>query len=346
MDPPLKITVLLFIAISVVNQDTMNASKSLKETHPQKYYLKLMCKFIYFMGMGDCWYEKTKRSKTHKVLYGIWAFIINAYVILTTINGVLANFRSDLLVKERNDLIQFSFAHPSFCLKYIILIFQKERVRVLLERMLEGTRSIYSSVEIDRASMKSAFIYVSSMVVSTFGTLLFATIDGIWTHIKEGIPIRTEVVLYPTRSDSGVFVNILRVMVELHWWCIVTYMLLVNALSTFSLTFTGYKFKLVRRCAQNMQYAIGNIYSIQVIETTALMVMTLVRLVASMVGTSIFHSGWDMVPVSKSLRCMVVVSIQRSQVPVYMSAFGIIMLSHANFVTLMRSSYSFFAVMY
>lgn len=58
-----------------------------------------------------------------------------------------------------------------------------------------------------------------------------------------GIPIRTEVVLYPTPADSGLFVNILRTLVEMHWWLIVALMTTVDALGACSLVFVGHKFR-------------------------------------------------------------------------------------------------------
>ncbi|RVE48662.1 hypothetical protein evm_006733 [Chilo suppressalis] len=388
----------------------MDAKKSLKECHPQKYYLTFLFRVIYYLGMGDCWYEKTERSRTHKILYGIWAFIYNSYLILNTINQVTANFRSDLTVKEKNDMIQFTFAHPCFCVKYMILIFQKERVRNLFKRMMEGNRSIYSSIDLDKESVRKAIIYSICLAVITLWTLLFALMDGIFTYISEGIPIRTEVVLYPTRHNSGFFVNILRFLVELHWWCIITNMLVADCLCVSTLIFSGYKFKIVTMyfnnlrkktrnkigtksrlalrddfekdfklgiqlheealwCAGYVQYAIGNLYSVQVFETITLLVMCLVKLVtnernltfliavltyicclvamtlayfsaagdvtyhASTVSTSMFHCGWEFVAGSKSLRTMAVVAIQRSQVPVYMTAFGVMLLSYSNFIS-------------
>ncbi|KAF9796875.1 hypothetical protein SFRURICE_015857 [Spodoptera frugiperda] len=67
---------------------------------------------------------------------------------------------------------------------------------------------------------------------------------------------------------------------------------------------------------------------------------------ASEVGTAIFHSGWEDCEGRADLRTLAVVALQMSQVPVYMTAFGVITLSYTNFISVLRSSYSFFAVMY
>ncbi|KAL0820901.1 hypothetical protein ABMA28_005561 [Loxostege sticticalis] len=400
----------------------MDVPKNLKETHPQRYYLKKMCKWTYYMGIGDCWYEETKRSKTHKILYALWATFINSYIILGTVNELLANFRSDVTPQEKNDLIQFSFAHPSLCAKYIFLILQKDRVKKLFKRMV-GEKRVFTSLEVEKQSVREAFIYSVSLAIVTYGTLTMTVIDAFKRYIKEGVPFQTEVALLPSPSYSGLFSGVLKVFKELHWWAIVSNMLLVDGLSFFSLVFLGYKFKLVRIyfeslrekvlrnadnkskealaeefqkdfvtgvklhedalwCARNVQYALGNIYGVEIIETSTCMVILLIKIVdsgrnmtfllanlfffsclfmingaymmaagdvtyeASLLSTSMFHCGWELVRVGRGFRTLAVVAIQRSQRPVHMTAFGVITLSHGNLISVVRSSYSFFAVMY
>lgn len=139
------------------------------------------------MGFGDCWYEKTQRSKTHKIVYAVWAVFMNGYLMLNVLNEILANFRSDLTVKEKNDLIQFSMAHPSLCAKYIFLILQSNRVRVLLKRLVDGGRSTITSLEIERKSVREATLYSVALGFVAYGTLLMTTIDAFISHKTKGI---------------------------------------------------------------------------------------------------------------------------------------------------------------
>ncbi|CAH0587902.1 unnamed protein product [Chrysodeixis includens] len=112
----------------------------------------------------------------------------------------------------------------------------------------------------------------------------------------------------------------------------------------------------------------GPLYSIQVYEGVTLLVMCLIKLVvternyvfllanlafmvsiiiltgaymipagditheASEVSTSMFHSGWELHG-GADLRTLAVVALQVSQVPVYMTAYGVIVLSHRNLVS-------------
>ncbi|KAG6456931.1 hypothetical protein O3G_MSEX010030 [Manduca sexta] len=347
---------------------------NLKQSHPQKYYMKLVFRCLYYFGLGDGWYEQTNRSANAKKLYLIWAVIANLYVVGIICNECLANFRSDLSDLEKNDLVQFTFAHLSILAKIMSFYFQKSKIRIIFEKLLEETRSVFYSEELDKQCVKQYIRYSLALIGVSYLTLFTTTINGIRVHFMEGIPIRTEVTFYPRASDSGYLINILRFFIEFHWWYIVGIMVVIDCLGVASLVFVSYKFKLLQLyfkqmrekvlenhgkverkvledefkkdfvvgvklhahalwCARNVQQGLGSIYSVLVFESVSLMVMCLVKLVASLLSTAIFHCGWEFIRADTKLRVLTVFAIQQSQVPVYMMAFGIMTLSYNNFIS-------------
>ncbi|KAJ2949578.1 hypothetical protein O0L34_g15496 [Tuta absoluta] len=399
----------------------MFKKKTLKQTHPQKYYLKMFCTFIYYLGGGNCWYEERKTSKLGSIFYNTWAVTVNTYALVVFVDQLLSSFRP-LTLKEKNDVVQFDIAHSTICAKFVVLYLQKKRIRLLLKSFIEEDRE-YALLELERVAVKRAFRYCSAMQGTLYLTLFFYLVDGIRMHFKEGIPIRAEVVYYPSPEHSGVIVNILRFFVELHWWYIVSMMTCIDCLSVCSMVYLAYKFrclgvyfaslrqKLIKNFksmsvdaalkkhrddfvvgiklhehalsySRQIQHALGNLYSIQVIETMFLLVMALFKLVvnernltflissatymtcivvllggymlaggdityeASLLPNSIFNSGWELTKGNKELRTLAVVALIRSQRPVIMTAFGVLNLSYSNFILVLRHSYSFFAVMY
>nr|WQS23374.1 odorant receptor 30 [Diaphania glauculalis] len=54
---------------------------------------------------------------------------------------------------------------------------------------------------------------------------------------------------------------------------------------------------------------------------------------ASRLSTSIFHSGWELIRTRRQFRALAVLAIMSSQKPVHMTAFGVITLSHRNFIS-------------
>ncbi|KAH9634613.1 hypothetical protein HF086_009265 [Spodoptera exigua] len=369
---------------------------SLKKSHPQKHYFKALCKFMFYLGMGDLWYEESSATYISKKVYTLWQIVANGYIIIILLDELSSYARSDLTDREKNDLVQFTFAHPLIYCKVLTLYIWKDRIKVVMERLLEGSRPIFHSLELERLSVKQFSRHCFSLIGASYVTLCSATIEGVRLHFIEDIPIRTEVVYFPNRSETGFFINVLRFFVEFHWYCIVAMMATMDCLALCSLLTVGHKFRVLRlyfrelrtrimehrgkktreelneefkkgfvvgiklhvdalwyvpscfarMCARNVQQSMGPLYSIQVMESVALLVMCLIKMVASEVGTAIFHSGWEHCDGRADLRSLAVVALQMSQVPVYMTAFGVITLSYSNFISVMRSSYSFFAVMY
>ncbi|XP_063830237.1 uncharacterized protein LOC135079511 [Ostrinia nubilalis] len=286
-----------------------------------------------------------------------------------------------------------------------------------------GEERLYVCLDIEKKSVRKAMLYSLSLAAVTYVTVFFTALDGLRDAIKEGIPFRTEVHLFPSPSYSGIFSGFLYVLKECHWWVIVTNMILVDGLSIFSLVYLGSKCKLVCKyfdslrektiknsksmsketlgqefekdfvtgiklheealwCARNVQYSLGNIYGVEIIETTTVLALCLIKLVSaernfmfllanlmyigclmvingaymmvagdityqiSKLPMSIFYCGWELVPWRPGLRTLIVVALQCSQKPVYMTAFGVITLSYGNFISVIRASYSFFAVLY
>ncbi|XP_068622637.1 uncharacterized protein [Battus philenor] len=401
----------------------MTNNENLKENHVQKYYLKKICYALHWFGLGDFWYEKFSRRNRLKSFYLLWMFLANAYIFLMIANEMLAHIRNDLNEKERGDLILFSFAHPAIAGKIFVLYIKREKVKEVLQILLEENKEEVFDQKLDRNSVRRAKIYCTCLFVNIYIILTSATVEGIKNHIEEGVPIRTEVTFVPTRDDSGLLVNVFRFFIQLHWWFMVSIMCAIDFLSISSLVFLSYKFKRVRlhfekfrcilikeykfktgevldemfrknfvlgvklhqhalRCSRKIQKSLGGLYSVQVCESISMLVTCLLKLTmnernilatiknltfitcvillngaymiaggdvtyeASLISDSVFHSGWEYAKPNGSLRNLVVITLQRSQAPIRMTAFGVLSLSYDSFISVLRLSYSFFAVMY
>ncbi|XP_049871807.1 uncharacterized protein LOC126370827 [Pectinophora gossypiella] len=393
----------------------MTTLKRLKQTEPQKYYLKYICTVIYCLGGGNCWYTDKKASKPVKIVYTVWAVTVNVYALIVFLDEIAAVLRP-LTPKERNDHTQFMIAHLTVSAKFVVLYLQRNRIKAFLERFLEDDRE-YVSFELEKASGKRALMYCIPIQITLFITLSSTMVDGIRTHFKEGIPIRAEVVYFPSPSQTGVVCNIFRFFIEVHWYYVVALMTSIDCLSVSCMVFLSSKFKLLSTYfeglkkkhqanvgnksqqelvdefrqdfvmgiklhqhalwyAKHVQYALGNLYSIQVVQSMFLLIICLIKLVAneynltfwvanftymsclvallggymmaggdityeaSRVPTAIFNCGWELMQGDKELRTLAVVELIRSQRSVVMTAFGILELSYSNLI--MVSFFLFF----
>nr|QZA75636.1 odorant receptor 52 [Plutella xylostella] len=393
----------------------------MKKEISDKLFAKGVCRSLFVFGLGDCWYEAMDLSRVQKILYAIWMFISNAYLIIVVFSEVLANLRSDLTLKENNDCIQFSMAHTTVLGKFLVVYLNRFKIRKFYQRLIEDTRTTFSASS-EAAAVRKSKVYIGIVTLSMILCLSMTTVDGIMFHFREGIPVRTLVTYWPKNEDRGWFVSLARVATQFHWWYLIAVMVASDSVCITALIYLGFKFRSLRLfflslkrnfeenvseknqselvdeylegfvkgiqlhdrilwCAKNLQTALGNVYSFQVVQSITLLSMCLIKLVsgdrsftfilantafilcllaltgtymmaageitceASLVPVCIFQSGWERCG-GAPLRPLLVMSLMRSQAPVVMTAFGIFDLSYRNFISILRSSYSFFAVMY
>lgn len=158
---------------------------NLSQQNPQKKYVKIICEVLYYFGVGHCWYETMPRTKLHQRIYQIWMTISNFYIFSFTLNEFLANIRTDLDDREKNDLVQFMFAHTTINSKIICLYIEKKRILKVLERLLENN-NVFVTQNFDKACVNKAVRLCVSVLVMSYAALLASTIDGVRAHLGEG----------------------------------------------------------------------------------------------------------------------------------------------------------------
>lgn len=145
-----------------------------------------MCDILFYLGAGNVWYKKRKLTKIQQYIYNIYATIINIYIFGNCINIFLANLRSDLTSKEKNDLVQFMMAFSSLGIKLVVWYAMKNRIKILLRRFFEEKRE-FARLDLDVESVKKAKMYCITVVLIVYLTITSGTVDGIMTHFKEGM---------------------------------------------------------------------------------------------------------------------------------------------------------------
>ncbi|XP_073960002.1 uncharacterized protein isoform X1 [Choristoneura fumiferana] len=397
---------------------------TLKETHPQKYYLRLISRLMYYFGLGNYWYEGS--STRHPRLYIAWCIFIQTYMLIVVLDIFLAILRPDLHDEEKSEAIQIGFCQLLVLLKFIIVILQRNRIRKGFKKLLEEDRDIFSSLEVEKRSVKTAKIFFLPFLFVIYSYLGTTVVSWTFASILNGTPIQTQVIYFPTPAHTGFPYNLLRLFIIGHWWLHATMMTTSDCLCSLPIFFVAAKFKQVQMyfenlgvmdlehwsgedfkkavidgiklhrnalwCASNIQSAMGTLYGIQILQTVILGGISLCQLAiqcislcffqsqertmmillseavfivcvsvltaayminsgvisheAATVATSIFHCGWQRVPMDNNLRTLLVVAIYQAQLPVYMTAFGMLTLSHESFVRVLRAAYSLFALMY
>nr|AJF23810.1 olfactory receptor OR51 [Planotortrix octo] len=386
----------------------------LKEIHPQKYYLRLVSRLMFCFGFGTYWYEG--EDTRYPRLYTVWCIIIQSYIFLVVLDLILAILRPDLSDEEKSAVIQVGFSQLLVILKFIIVVLQRHRIRDGFKKLLEEDRDIFTSLELEKESVKTAKVFFLPFMIASYSYLTLNLVWSTFVSIMHGTPIQTQITYFPTPALTGFPYNFLRILIIAHWWTHATMMITADCLCSLPIFFVTAKFKQVQMyfeilgennledwsgeefrkgfvngiklhqnalwCASNIQSALGILYGVQIWQTVILIGITLFQLAsvertmsnmitglvfivcvslltgayminsgiityeAAKVATSMFHCGWERTRADRRLRTLLVVAVQRAQRPVYMTAFGMMNLSHESFVTVLRAAYSFFALVY
>uniref|UniRef100_A0A0K8TUR0 Odorant receptor n=1 Tax=Epiphyas postvittana TaxID=65032 RepID=A0A0K8TUR0_EPIPO len=387
---------------------------TLKATHPQKYYLRVVSRLMFYFGFGTYWYEGSPTR--YPRLYAAWCILIQSYIFIVVMNLVMAIIRPDLREEEKSEVVQLGFSQLLVVLKLIIIILQRHRIRAGFKKLLEEDRDIFCSLEVEKQSVKTAKAFFLPFIIGSYSHLSTTLVRWIFVSVMNGTPIQTQITYFPTPALAGFPYNVLRILIIAHWWLYVTIMITSDCLCCLPIFFIAAKFKQVRMyfenlgesdlrewtaddfmkaivngiklhqnalwSASNIQSAMGILYGVQILLTVILAGISLFQLAslertfmnmasgavyiicisfltgayminsgvityeAEAVATAMFHCGWQRVPAERRLRTLLVVAIQRAQMPVYMTAFGVINLSHESYVTVLRAAYSFFALVY
>lgn len=157
---------------------------SLKETHPQKYYLKRVSELMFYFGLGTYWYEGS--STRYPRLYIAWCIFIQLYMLIVVLDIFLAILRTDLRDEEKSEAIQIGFCQLLVLLKFIIVILQRNRIREGFKKLLEQDRDIFNSLEVEKRSVKTAKIFFLPFLFVIYSYLGTTVVSRTFVSILNG----------------------------------------------------------------------------------------------------------------------------------------------------------------
>lgn len=131
--------------------------------------LKQSCDKIYYMGVGDFWYEPPNRPIWKKILYKVYFvlafFIIYSVVFLEFLEAIFYTFPSD----QHRDAVTYAIAQTNVFVKLTLFIRAKDKVKSLLHDMVNACKGYedYDLLKIQARKVKTA-------IVLQFGAVYFS----------------------------------------------------------------------------------------------------------------------------------------------------------------------------
>lgn len=148
-----------------------------------KDLLRIFCKYVYYAGAGNCWYEDIYRETIPYKLYTIISFSI--YTIMIFLENLAALF-GDFPEVEKNSAAMFFAIHNIVLTKMLLLLYHKDSIRKLNFEMA----TVGDKLE-EESNMKRQYLKVKGgimlYVVSVYLSLIAYGVESARRVMVEGV---------------------------------------------------------------------------------------------------------------------------------------------------------------
>lgn len=148
-----------------------------------KDLLRIFCKYVYYAGAGNCWYEDIYRETIPYKLYTIISFSI--YTIMIFLENLAALF-GDFPEVEKNSAAMFFAIHNIVLTKMLLLLYHKDSIRKLNFEMA----TVGDKLE-EESNMKRQYLKVKGgimlYVVSVYLSLIAYGVESARRVLVEGV---------------------------------------------------------------------------------------------------------------------------------------------------------------
>lgn len=147
-----------------------------------KYLLKKVCKYVYYAGAGNCWYEDVYSESILYRFYSIITFTIyTTMIFLENLAALFGNFPE----VEKNSAVMFAAIHNIVLTKMYLLLYHKKSIRNLNYEMATVGED-FEQEYVMRKQYNKAKVGISLYVISVYLSLTAYGVESARRAIVEG----------------------------------------------------------------------------------------------------------------------------------------------------------------
>ncbi|XP_047996256.1 uncharacterized protein LOC125234112 [Leguminivora glycinivorella] len=208
-----------------------------------KFLLKDCCRFVYYAGCGNYWYEDINHETIPFKLYRFISFSI--YTVMIFLENVAAAFGSFPSV-EKNSAVMFAAIHNIVLTKMYLFLYHKVSIRKLNFEM----GALGENLEEDDVMKKQYWKVkygILFYVVTVYLSLGAYGVESTRKSIVEGAPFYTVVTYWPAYEDLTTIAAIARIFFYITWLYMMLPMMSADCAPIAHLICIAYKFQTLRR---------------------------------------------------------------------------------------------------
>ncbi|XP_030020177.2 odorant receptor 2a-like [Manduca sexta] len=203
-----------------------------------KRLLKDFCKYVYFAGAGNYWYEDIYQETTIYKMYNVISFsVYTTMIFLENLAALFGNFPE----VEKNSAVMFSAIHNIVLAKMFLLLYHKKSIRKLNYEMA----TVGENLEVEfvmRRQYRKVKLGIILYIISVYLSLIAYGVESTRRAIIEGTPFYTVVTYLPFYDSTTVFASFLRIFFYITWLYMMLPMMSADCMPITHLIAMTYKF--------------------------------------------------------------------------------------------------------
>ncbi|CAH0588027.1 unnamed protein product [Chrysodeixis includens] len=203
-----------------------------------KDLLRNVCRYVYYAGANNCWYEDIYKESKYYRLYSVITFSI--YTIMIFLENLAALF-GEFPEVEKNSAVMFAAIHNIVLTKMFLLLYHKNSIRKLNYEMA----TIGEDFEEDyvmKKQYRKAKVGICLYIISVYLSLTAYGVESARRSIVEGAPFYTVVTYLPLYDDNSVVALIFRIFFYITWLYMMLPMMSADCMPITHLITLTYKF--------------------------------------------------------------------------------------------------------
>ncbi|VVC95244.1 unnamed protein product [Leptidea sinapis] len=279
--------------------------------------LRSFCKFVFYSGAGNFYYDETYNESIAYRLYTIASYSVYVtMILLENIAAIFGNFPE----VEKNSAVMFAAIHNIVLAKMFLLQYHKRSIKKLNFEIVAIMENI-NNERVMKAQYTRVKYGISFYAVSVYLALGAYGIESLRKVISEGAPFYTVVTYLPQYDDTSTTADIVRSFFYFTWLYMMLPMMSTDCMPIIHLILLAHKFKTLCLYFEGLRTNLDK----QII-------------LASLLSNAMFYCGWHLHDARKDtnndIRKLVLIGCAQAQKPLILKAFGVQDLSYATFVSL------------
>uniref|UniRef100_A0A2A4J5V4 Odorant receptor n=1 Tax=Heliothis virescens TaxID=7102 RepID=A0A2A4J5V4_HELVI len=307
--------------------------------------------FVFIFGLPNFWVQELDISDSFRKIVGYF----NKYGNWSIFGLILAEYgafftQKNLNQRQSSDLVLFMISHSIITGFRVRICHQEVEIRNVMYKLGIALKEVHNDSDAEEQMIKRSKFFSWALILNCVMSFLMYTIEAVLRVIRVGVTFTTVITVYPDVEDRSGLSNGVRVICTGDIQKICRDVFSGQIIFNITLLIIVLMYQMVNS-ARSLTNALTLVMvALSILLSTGFFMWNAgdITVEAKSLPTAMFSSGWEHCGRDSSVRVrkLIVIAMMQAQEPVVLTGLGIIALSYQSYVSIVKSSYSVFSVLY